>query len=92
MGRVGEKNVGASHGGQPGRDGGQGQAAEVKKGVLDGAQLTSGARLRVGGGFRGYYRDAQFGDDGVSVGAVSAETEAALRSQFPNAEIAAVEG
>lgn len=64
-----------------------GGAPEVKKGALDGAALKSGSRLRVGGGFRGYFRDAQFDDDGVSVEPVSAETAEALRAQFPKARV-----
>jgi hypothetical protein len=69
---------------------GRKDTAEVKKSVLDGAALKSGSRLRVGG-FRGHFRDAQFDDSCVSSGPVSAETEAALRAQFPKAEVEVVE-
>lgn len=41
-------------------------------------------------GFRGAYLDARFDDEGVSVEPVSAETEAALKKDFPRLKITAV--
>lgn len=58
-------------------------------------QVKQGAvtprRLKVGGGFRGAFLDARFGNDGVSEESVSPETEAALKKQFPKAKITAVD-
>ena len=55
-------------------------------------QTAIGAkRLRFRGGPAGSFRDARFGEDGVSEEPVSAETAKALREHFPEAEIEEIE-